>query len=135
MSAHHKTDVLRFVQIPTMEPSEVCDQEYRWRARSFRVFLTSMLLLLMPLYGSAAPRAPQRGELIGRCEDQTGDSLSENLRGEDCTPAWSEELQNEYQDHDAAEWWQRFSIGPQAPSEQEWRFLYRHGERRPLWGY
>jgi hypothetical protein len=140
MGAHQKIGVWRFVRSSTPEPSELSGQAYQTGTPRLGVFVASVLLLCTPLSVSAAPLVPPQGELLGRCADPTDLSLSDNLRGEDCPLPWSEELRSEelrkeYRDEDTTEWWERFSLGPQEFSEQELRFLYRPGERRPLWGY
>jgi hypothetical protein len=95
----------------------------------------SLLLLITPFQSGAAPLAPSAGEIVTQCEDPTGASSPGAQRGDDCTPPWAEELQEEYQDRGTANWWENFRVGPQEMSEQELSLLYRPGERRPLWGY
>jgi len=99
------------------------------------IFSTSLLLLLIPLRLYAAPLGPSASKLVTRCEGPAKTSSSEAQRGDNCTSVWAEELEKEYQDRDAEDWWKRFYLGPQDMSEQELHFLYRPGERRPLWGY
>jgi len=95
----------------------------------------SFVLLLIPLQLYAAPLGPSAGKLVTRCEDSAEVSSAEAQRGNNCTSVWVEELEKEYQDRDTEDWRARFHLGPQAMSEQELHFLYRPGERRPLWGY
>jgi hypothetical protein len=96
---------------------------------------TGLLLLLAPLQLGAAPLTSSTGETVTQCEDLRGTSSSEAQRSDDCAPPWAEELQEEYQDRGATNWWENFRVGPQEMSEQELSLLYRPGERRPLWGY
>jgi|GEM_PF-7022126 len=141
MSQDREIRSFTFVPTQTEVRHELSKQKYgRIAHSSVEILLTSFLLLITPLQLSAAPLAPYTTDTDGlsvRCKGQVEaeTSSSQEQQRDDCTPAWTEELQKEYQDHDTTPWWEDFHLGPQSLSEQELRFLYRPGERRPLWGY
>lgn len=82
---------------------------------------------------AASPNAS--GNVLARCYDRSFGLAPPVEKDDLCTSLWSEELQQQDRVPDDPEPWKSFHWGPYEMSELELRFLYRPGERRPLWGY